>query len=213
MAEELDGRARVLREARGLFLELGFAEVSMQQIADAAGMTKASLYYHFRNKEALFAEVAVVEILRLVDGIKQEINSASSFEDGLVRVASFVFRAARSDFGRLVTDFRRHVSEEDHIELRRGMEGLDPLELMRPLFEKARAKGEIRDVDIDVAIISFFGLIGGTLKFCMENSVEMDLGPESAATLVDIFANGVGARPGAESELAAATTLGGRSNR
>jgi AcrR family transcriptional regulator len=193
MVDELDGRARVLREARALFLDLSYAEVSMQQIADAAGMTKASLYYHFKNKEALFAEVAVEEILRLVDGVKQELDTAGSFQDGLTRIAAFIFGAARSDFGRLMTDFRRHVAQNDHVELHRGIAGLDPLDLLRPFFIRAQANGELREINIDVAIISFFGLVGGTLKFCMENATELDLGLDAAEGLVDIFVNGVGA--------------------
>ena len=43
-----------LDAARDLFVEGGFDEVSMDAIAAKAGVSKATLYAHFANKEALF---------------------------------------------------------------------------------------------------------------------------------------------------------------
>jgi AcrR family transcriptional regulator len=51
------GRERILHEAYRKFIEYGYAAVSMQQIAGSAGVTKATLYHHFRDKEDLFFEV------------------------------------------------------------------------------------------------------------------------------------------------------------
>ena len=52
-------RAAILTAARGVFLQDGYAAASMNAIADAAKVSKATLYSHFKDKEALFA--AVVE--------------------------------------------------------------------------------------------------------------------------------------------------------
>jgi AcrR family transcriptional regulator len=46
-------RDEVLRTARRLFAEHGYDGTSLQQIADAMGVTKANVYYYFRSKEAL----------------------------------------------------------------------------------------------------------------------------------------------------------------
>lgn len=50
-------RTRVLGVACELFVELGFAAVSMRDIADQAGMTHGGLYGHFRSKGQLLVEV------------------------------------------------------------------------------------------------------------------------------------------------------------
>ncbi len=60
-AADVSGRGRILREARLLFTAQGYAAVSMQQIADAAAVNKATLYHHFRDKEDLFLSVMVEE--------------------------------------------------------------------------------------------------------------------------------------------------------
>jgi AcrR family transcriptional regulator len=46
-------RARLLDEARRLFREHGYAATSLEQIAEAAGVTKGAIYGHFSSKEQL----------------------------------------------------------------------------------------------------------------------------------------------------------------
>lgn len=50
-----DRRAEIIRIATDLFLENGFSGTSMNTVAQACGMTKASLYHHFKGKDELFA--------------------------------------------------------------------------------------------------------------------------------------------------------------
>jgi AcrR family transcriptional regulator len=50
-----DTRARILDVARGLFANKGYAGTSVRDIADALGMTKAALYYHFPGKADVLA--------------------------------------------------------------------------------------------------------------------------------------------------------------
>ena len=53
-SSHLDRRSEIIRITTGLFLESGFAGTSMSAVAKACGMTKASLYHHFKGKDALF---------------------------------------------------------------------------------------------------------------------------------------------------------------
>ena len=67
----LSSRQRIVATARALFVERGYASVSMQQIADATGLRKASLYHHFKSKEALFAEVMAAEMDRVLVDVRR----------------------------------------------------------------------------------------------------------------------------------------------
>jgi TetR/AcrR family transcriptional regulator, mexJK operon transcriptional repressor len=51
----------VTRAAWQLFLEQGFSATSMDAVAKAAGVSKATLYAYFPSKEALFASLIVAE--------------------------------------------------------------------------------------------------------------------------------------------------------
>ena len=50
-------REQILAAAQGLFLQHGFGGTSMEAIRAAAGVSKPTLYTHYENKEALFADV------------------------------------------------------------------------------------------------------------------------------------------------------------
>ncbi len=76
-------RDEILDEATRLFAERGYEGASMADLAEAVGMRKASLFYHFASKEVLYS--AVIERLLVSFGIA--IQSASltegSFEERL----------------------------------------------------------------------------------------------------------------------------------
>ena len=48
-----DTRAELLARALDLFAAYGYDGVGVQQICDAAGVTKPTLYHHFGNKRGL----------------------------------------------------------------------------------------------------------------------------------------------------------------
>lgn len=54
-------RERILEVALGLFVDHGYDKTSLREIAEAIGVSKAALYYHFRTKEDI--------LLALVDGV------------------------------------------------------------------------------------------------------------------------------------------------
>jgi AcrR family transcriptional regulator len=63
----VDTRARILDAARGLFADRGYAGTSIRDLAEALGMTKAALYYHFPGK----AEI----LLALVEPVLDELDA------------------------------------------------------------------------------------------------------------------------------------------
>jgi AcrR family transcriptional regulator len=65
-----DTRARLLETALGLFTVHGVEGTSLQMIADALGVTKAAVYYHFKTKDEIteaVADPAIREFLVLLD--------------------------------------------------------------------------------------------------------------------------------------------------
>lgn len=65
-------RERLLDAAETLFVAQGFRATSIEAIAEAAGMSKVTLYGYFRDKEAVF--VAVAE--RIADALESAVHTA-----------------------------------------------------------------------------------------------------------------------------------------
>ena len=62
MPRRADGtRRRILEVAHDLFYRDGFARAGVDAIAEAAGITKRTLYYHYESKDALLAAVLDVQ--------------------------------------------------------------------------------------------------------------------------------------------------------
>ena len=57
MARRSDNRDRILDTAYQLFYERGFTRISMDAVAERAGITKRTLYNHFDSKDVLFGEM------------------------------------------------------------------------------------------------------------------------------------------------------------
>ncbi len=58
MADE-STKAKILSSAYSLFRQEGFTRVSVDAIAERAGVTKRTVYYHFKSKDDIVAEVIV----------------------------------------------------------------------------------------------------------------------------------------------------------
>jgi AcrR family transcriptional regulator len=72
-------RAALVKAARELFAEQGFAATSRDQIAQRAGVTRGALYHHFQSKTAVFAAVTV----ELEDDLVERVVSAAAEGEGV----------------------------------------------------------------------------------------------------------------------------------
>jgi AcrR family transcriptional regulator len=52
----LSSKEKILIKAKSMFAEKGFANVSMRNLAKAVGMSVASIYHHFPDKNTLYLE-------------------------------------------------------------------------------------------------------------------------------------------------------------
>lgn len=57
VARRVATRRRLIEAATSVFAEKGFAASTMDEIADAAGVSKGSVFYNFESKTALFTQV------------------------------------------------------------------------------------------------------------------------------------------------------------
>lgn len=76
-------RARIIAVAAQLFAEHGYEGASIRDIAQAAGMTTASLYYHFSGKDDLFVAVHGRALRGVADAVARAVKGLSDPWDQL----------------------------------------------------------------------------------------------------------------------------------
>lgn len=156
----------VLDAARTLFTEHGFGATSMDAIAAAAGVSKATVYAHYDGKQALFAATTA----RGCERVMADMAIPSDVEDLPPAVA--LERIARSFVAAIFAPENLALLRVVMAEVRRFPElggifydcapGLTRSEVARYL-ERARAHGLIDTADCDLAAAQFLAALRGDL--------------------------------------------------
>ena len=161
----------------------------MQQIADAVGIHKATLYHYFRHKEDLFANVVSMEMRRSHEGISGIIAQGGSPEEQLVAVALQIFSRSQSDTSRLMTELHEHISPEQRDSVLQ--ERAASMASMQQIFRYAIDDGVIPEIDTIYAVSVFLGLIWGQIWMRKIAWSTMALDPALATSLVQIMLHGM----------------------
>ena len=91
-------QAALVAVARPLFAEHGYAAISTDQIARAAGMTRGALYHQFSGKEELFAAVVEQIEAEIAARIGAHIEAAAPTDtEGMISANIDAFLAACAD--------------------------------------------------------------------------------------------------------------------
>ena len=77
----------ILDVATRLFAERGYDGASMNDVAERAGMRKASLFYHFASKDALYEAVLERLVARVGTAVAEAYGGEGSFSERLERAA------------------------------------------------------------------------------------------------------------------------------
>ncbi len=194
-------RDRILRLADALFAEHGYARVSMRLVATAAGVTKPALYYHFRNKDALFEECVLATQKRMGEMLREASSSVGSLEDRVTAVAQILLTGSPHHPVLIQNDIAEHLPGEVREQLDRGFQEnvIGPL---AGLFADAGTRGEIRpDVSDEVAATSVLGVCMGFLPVSPPGARPATA--PSAGVIAQVVLHGVGVRAEAPVEAAA----------
>ncbi|MDA7963510.1 TetR/AcrR family transcriptional regulator [Ruegeria sp.] len=184
---------QVLRGAREVFMADGFEGASVDDIARAAAVSKATLYSYFPDKRLLFIEVAQTECSRMADRVISMIDETKPAREVLTIAATQLAAFLVSDFAQQV--FRICVAERDRFpELGHAFYQSGPKNgqcHMAAYLEKAVAKGELAIDDVDIAAAQLSELckvrIWNRAAFGIQTSFTQEEIDEVAQQAVDMF--------------------------
>jgi AcrR family transcriptional regulator len=170
--ERADTRQRILDAAREMFVRQGYEATTMRAIADRIEYTPTAIYHHFRNKEALLAELCAADFRALAAAFQK----IGRIEDPLERLRRSGL--AYVQFGldhpmqyQLMFMTRRPKEVDDSIHS--GNPSEDAYAFLRQTCADAIATGRLRpeykDPD-ELALIAWSSLHGSlSLRIVMED--------------------------------------------
>lgn len=183
-------REDILAAAARLFADQGFSATSMNQVAEACGVAKPTLYHYFQDKQALLAQICdshVHALLTLVEQVKAQQLAPDVQLRTLIERFTRAYADAQAQHRVLTSEIRFLADAERErvlgIERRVVGEFAAALSLVRPELHDARLHKPLT--------MLLFGMINWTFTWLRPDG---DLSHEALAALVsDLFFGGIGA--------------------
>lgn len=143
----MDVRTEILTQATRLFAEQGYDGTSVQQIAEAVGIRKPSLLYHFKSKDELRREV-LAEMLAhwnaVLPGLLLKASTEERFDATMEALTEFFIE----DPDRARLFLRETLDRPAHMQEMLGEFVLPWIQLLSDQLERAKKQGSVRpDVD------------------------------------------------------------------
>jgi TetR/AcrR family transcriptional regulator, fatty acid metabolism regulator protein len=151
----------ILQAAYDVLVEKGYYEASMDEIAARVGISKGTLYLHFKSKEDLIFMLIEQETGKFLSQMDQIINDEISIHDRLEHILLETYKSIQS--GRQFLLALRSIGLNaglirDRLESQGSVTGLT--ERLARLFEEGKSSGEF-DVTVPTVIMVsiFLGLM------------------------------------------------------
>ena len=198
--EALATRNRLLDAAELLFQAQGVSQTSLQQIAQQAGATRGAIYWHFKDKAALFNAMMERVILPLEAGPRAAAAAVGIDDDPLAEIEEGMVHAltlmTTDPQVRRVFDVATHKVEYTHDMASVQQRHLSARNACVSDFEKALRLAARRDriklpVPGDVAAQGLHALISGLIQNWLLDPTAFDLVPTGRRTF-NVYLAGLG---------------------
>ncbi|TFL18409.1 TetR/AcrR family transcriptional regulator [Jannaschia formosa] len=178
---------QVLEGARTVFMSDGYEGASVDAIARAAGVSKATLYSYFADKRLLFMEVAKAECSLQMEEADAVLSDHSSPREVLCVAADRMLGFFLSSFGQSI--FRMCVAESDRFpELGREFYETGPKRFRARMAEYLRcavAEGDLAIEDPEFAADQFAELCKARLFHELIFGIRKSVSAEEKARVID----------------------------
>lgn len=177
----VEAHEKVLHAAIALFAERGFESASMDAIARASGVSKATIYNHWRDKEAL-----LLEVMLYMNGLNREPEDVDTgdLQHDLATVLSRKppgeFEEARNRMMPTLIAYSAVHPEFGDLWRRRVMD--PPQQCLKRLLLRGIERGQLPvDLDMEVSMALLLGpMLFKHIFSKNRGQVARDIGPEVA---------------------------------
>jgi AcrR family transcriptional regulator len=92
-----DRKKDILAAAGKCFVKFGYDKTTLDDIAGQVGINKASFYYYFKNKEAIFIDLIIREADEFIKAVKNKVDSVSGCREKILAWIKESFRYNESN--------------------------------------------------------------------------------------------------------------------
>ncbi len=146
-------RTRILDAARELFANEGVESVTMRRIADRIEYSPTAIYFHFKDKESLLAELCDCDFRNFAHGFNEIAKIPDPVERLRAAGRSYVeFGLTNPSHYRLMFMTPKPPHESD--ESGKGTPEEDAYAFLRGIVAELQAQGRLREENADVDLVA-----------------------------------------------------------
>lgn len=156
-------RDSLLRCAVRLFIEKGYENTSLAAIAEAAGVTKGAIYWHFKDKSSILDSIIELYDQEAIDHVPRIMESDIS-PLMKIKFLTYSYVPVFNDRKKLSNLFRLKSEISTHYRIRNRQPFAKVfLDKLESLFTLAKESGEVRkDADAHITALTVILIITGT---------------------------------------------------
>jgi|ETNmetMinimDraft_26_1059896.scaffolds.fasta_scaffold87106_2 AcrR family transcriptional regulator len=185
-----DAKVSVLLDAaREVVMRFGYRKTTLEDIADAAGVSRATLYYYFPNKEEVFRALIEREINAFQQILTDAVDPDAPPDERLMALVRTRYTHLRRI--KALYSVTHNISREHLPMALQALGGLEEAEraLVAGLLGEGIASGRFRPVDVDLLAAAILAALRGLdEQFVFEEAEAL---PEGAETLFHTLLHGL----------------------
>lgn len=183
-------REEILAVAMRMFIQQGYHGLAMRQISEAVGVSKAALYYYFKDKEELFLAILnsyLNDMESSIDAIRAKSGSSADqitqFVESVLRQPAeqrALTRLASQEMGQLSATSRKKFDKLYHEKF---------IGKLTAILQEGMDRGEFQSLNAEIATWSLLGIMYP--YFYPAHSGEKPIPAGTIQEIVSIYLNGV----------------------
>jgi AcrR family transcriptional regulator len=185
--------SNILDAARGLFIEKQYADVTLREITELAGVTKGALYHHFPTKEELYAQMiqqCLSEVKEAIQVSLQNSQGESCRKKLQKSLASFL--SLSPETRAVMRSIRRNLNIFDDAMRKALIQAYQEAlpDQIEAILKNGMADREIISMDARLLSWQHIAVVEVTL-YDYDRGI-LGLPEEMAASIVSLFFDGIG---------------------
>ncbi|GAB4345702.1 MAG: TetR/AcrR family transcriptional regulator [Candidatus Abyssubacteria bacterium] len=166
----------------------GYSNITMQDIADSAGVSKGVIHYYFRNKEELFLSVFEKLVNDLDTYIGRKVDRAKAPPDKIRAIITSVFEKTKENkkFQVVLLDFWAHSTRNPTLKVANANQYSRYRHLAKKIIAEGIENGHFRQCDPGRVASALIGLIEGlTIQWIFdENAFDLARAQKMAEEII-----------------------------
>jgi len=134
----------IIDAARSVFGTKTYDQVSMNEIAKAAGIAKSSIYTYFPNQEALFVETAFRDTEAFIASLGRKVQEAKGFSLETFINDYLDYNIEHDAHWRMITHFALHGNIGEASAQKLNRISIQMMDLLETVLEKIGCRGDNR---------------------------------------------------------------------